>query len=393
MHILEGEIRAYLDQELVPEKAASLEAHLAECPLCQQALQAVQNREQRLAGLFSRLEESNTRQLTTTPTAWSALRSKIVEEQKEQSTMWKNLQSKLPRPAWIALAVTLILAISLSFAPVRVIANNFLGLFRVEQIRVIQVDFANLAGQLGDSSQIESLLAENVQFERGGETLETMDALTASQMSGLDVRVISGMEGKADFRVQPATKAVFNVDLELVQGILKDLGQNDIQLPKSVDGAVVTVEIPTAVITSYGDCSKPGEETQVGAHGAVNPDSARMTSLPDCIGFLQIPSPSISAPPDLDVNQIGQAYLQILGMQPEEAKQFAQNVDWTSTFIVPIPNSGTNYTEVTVDGVNGTLITHYTDQFILIWLKDDILYALSGPGDIERALELASRIP
>ena len=178
--------------------------------------------------------------------------------------MWKNMQSRIPRLAWMVMAIVFILAVSLSFAPVRAIANNFLGLFRVEQIQVVEVDYRNLSSQLGDSSQIENFLSQNVQVDEGGGIQEVTDAQTAAQMTGLDVRVISGFDGPVKFRVQPAAKAVFNMDLELVQAILKDLNRSDIQLPESIDGAVVTVEIPTAVISSYGDCPEPDEETGAG---------------------------------------------------------------------------------------------------------------------------------
>ena len=392
MHIQEGELRAHLDRELEPQKAALLESHLAECPLCLEEYQAIQSRQQRVSIVFEQLEESDSKPPLKTPVAWRSLQCKMNDDQKEKSDMWKNLTTKIPRPAWMALAVVLILAVSLSFAPVRAIANNFLGLFRVEQIRVIEVDYANLSSQLGDSSQIESLLSDNIQVEQGGENKEATDAQSAAQLAGMDVRVISGFEGKIEFRVQPATKAVFNIDLELVEGILKELGQSDIQLPKSIDGAVVTVEIPAAVITSYGDCPEPGDESEASHYDPDDADAPRLENLSDCIGFLQVPAPSISAPPDLDVNQIGQAYLEILGMKPEEAKKFAQNVDWTSTFIIPIPNSGTEYKEVTVDGVKGTLITHHSGQFILLWLKDNMLYALSGYGNKNKALDLAGAL-
>lgn len=392
MHIQEGDIKAYIDRELEPQKAASLESHLAQCPYCLEKYQAIQSRQQLLSKVFESIGKPEDRQPMQTPIAWRALQSKINQDKKEKTNMWKNMQSRIPRPAWMALAIVLILAVSLSFAPVRAIANNFLGLFRVEQIQVVEVDYSNLSSQLGDSSQIENFLSQNVQVDEGGGIQEVADAQAAAQMTGLDVRVISGFDGPVTFRVQPAAKAVFNMDLELVQAILKDLNRSDIQLPESVDGAVVTVEIPSAVISSYGDCPEPDEETRAGAYDPDDPESTRMKDRPDCIGFLQVPAPTISAPPDLDVNQIGQAYLQILGMKPKEAKKFAQNVDWTSTFIVPIPNSGTDYTEVTVDGVKGTLITHHSGQFILLWLKNDILYALSGPGAKNRALELASAL-
>lgn len=392
MHIQEGDIRAYVDRELEPEKAAMLESHLAECPLCLEKYQAFQGRQQLLSNVFESINITETNPLIQTPVAWRTLQSKINEDQKEKTNMWKNMQFRIPRLAWMAMAIVLILAVSLTFAPVRAIANNFLGLFRVEQIQVVEVDYRNLSSQLGDSSQIENFLSENVQVAEGGDTQEVADAQTAAQMTGLDVRVISGFDGPVKFRVQPAAKAVFNMDLELIEAILKDLNRSDIQLPDSIDGAVVTVEIPTAVISSYGDCPEPDGETEAGAYDPDDPDISRMADRPDCIGFLQVPAPTISAPPDLDVNQIGQAYLQILGMKPKEAQKFAQNVDWTSTFIVPIPNSGTDYMEVSVDGVKGTLITHHSGQFILIWLKDGILHALSGPGAKNRALELAGAL-
>ncbi len=390
MHIQEGDIRAYIDRELDPEKAALLESHLANCPLCLEKYQAIQGRQQLLSNVFEDINITEPKLPIQTPVAWRTLQSKINEDQKEKTNMWKNMQSRIPRLAWMAMAIVLILAVSLSFAPVRAIANNFLGLFRVEQIQVVEVDYRNLSSQLGDSSQIENFLSENVEVAEGGDTQEVADAQAAAQISGLPVRVISGFEGPVKFRVQPAAKAVFNIDLELVEAILKDLNRSDIQLPESVDGAVVTVEIPSAVITSYGDC--PESEEEVAAYDPDDPDSSRMADRPDCIGFLQVPAPTISAPPDLDVNQIGQAYLQILGMKPKEAQKFAQNVDWTSTFIVPIPNSGTDYIEVSVDGVKGTLITHHSGQFILIWLKDGIIHALSGPGAKNRALELAGAL-
>lgn len=390
MHIQEGDIRAYIDRELDPEKAALLESHLANCPLCLEKYQAIQGRQQLLSNVFEDINITEPKLPIQTPVAWRTLQSKINEDQKEKTNMWKNMQSRIPRLAWMAMAIVLILAVSLAFAPVRAIANNFLGLFRVEQIQVVEVDYSNLSSQLGGSSQIENFLSENVQVDEGGDTQEVADAQAAAQISGLPVRVISGFEGPVKFRVQPAAKAVFNIDLELVEAILKDLNRSDIQLPESVDGAVVTVEIPSAVITSYGDC--PESEEEVATYDPDDPDSSRMADRPDCIGFLQVPAPTISAPPDLDVNQIGQAYLQILGMKPKEAQKFAQNVDWTSTFIVPIPNSGTDYMEVSVDGVKGTLITHHSGQFILIWLKDGILHALSGPGAKNRALELAGAL-
>ena len=83
-------------------------------------------------------------------------------------------------------------------------------------------------------------------------------------------------------------------------------------------------------------------------------------------------------------------------MSPEEAADFARSVDWTTTLVIPVPRYGSEHEEVQVDGVTGTLIQQYgykmDDGYLLIWVKDGILYALSGPGDSTAALKIASSL-
>jgi hypothetical protein len=85
-----------------------------------------------------------------------------------------------------------------------------------------------------------------------------------------------------------------------------------------------------------------------------------------------------------------------MGMSAEEAAQFSHQVDWTTTLVIPLPRYGTTYENVVVDGVPGTLIHQSMEQhapeFLLIWVKDDIIYALTGPGDGAQALEIAASL-
>ena len=126
-----------------------------------------------------------------------------------------------------------------------------------------------------------------------------------------------------------------------------------------------------------------------------DPDNPAEMSLPDCTSFIQIPSPSVDAPPDLDVNQIGEIYLQVLGMSPEEAASFSKNVDWTSTFVIPVPQYSSTNEQVPVDGVTGTLIKYRESgrqAFLLIWVKDGIIYAFGGPGKGNDALQIVASL-
>jgi hypothetical protein len=98
----------------------------------------------------------------------------------------------------------------------------------------------------------------------------------------------------------------------------------------------------------------------------------------------------------LDLSLIGQAYLQLLGMSQEQAAHFANNVDWTTTFVIPIPTGSAHYSDVVVDGVPGTLIEQDNQspdpQYMLLWIKDGIVYALTGPGDANTALLIGNSL-
>jgi hypothetical protein len=121
-----------------------------------------------------------------------------------------------------------------------------------------------------------------------------------------------------------------------------------------------------------------------------------MPRLPHCTTLVQMPSPEVNAPPGLNVAQVGEAYLQLLGMDAEEARAFSESVDWTSTFVVPIPRYGTSTETVSVDGVEGAFIQQdlrdHAKQYLLMWVKEGILYALTGPGGLEDALRVAGSI-
>ena len=82
-------------------------------------------------------------------------------------------------------------------------------------------------------------------------------------------------------------------------------------------------------------------------------------------------------------------------MSPAEAQSFCQTVDWSSTLVVPIPRNSSSYETVTVDGVEGTLITETLSQgnrYSLLWIKNGVIHSLSGHGNSSDALSLAASL-
>lgn len=390
LHLSDGEIRASQDHELPEYRQALAEAHLAECTTCQERATALRARSQRVHASFSHLPNFPADRLLSPEAARARLEDRLTIR-KERQFMLSKSSLRLPRAAWFALAVILILAVSLTFEPVRALANSFLALFRVEQIRLVQVDSEKLEEKLASSSQLEYVLSNNIEVEEKGQAQEVTSAEQASALAGYPLRLPVGLEGEQSFLVQPGASLRFTIDLELVRGVLRDLGRQDIQLPDSLDGALVEMEIPTSVVAAYGECDQEPDPRQI------EPETPRpiKPELPQCTTLVQVPSPEVSAPPELDLSQIGEAYLQVLGMSAEQAASFARTVDWTTTFVVPIPDYYAEYEEVIVDGVPGSLIYspyRYNEPYTLLWVKNGMIYTLIGSGDPSEALEIAALI-
>lgn len=387
MHLKDGDIRRYFDDMLPQPERQALADHLQTCPRCQ-------GRSQQLLARMNFSQDALAGPPYTPKSIKSArleLKARLEAAPKERDNMLKRTINRVPRLAWVTITAIAILAIALTFAPVRALATSFLGIFRVERLQVIPADLENLPEAFGSGDSFEKFMAEEVQVEQFGETHDVSSQEQASAEAGIPVRLPTGMDGSPRLAVQPGGRMTFTVDYELARAVLDDIGYQDIELPEDLDGAPIEIMVQPAVLALYGDC--PMEE-EIKAMEEIDPDEVEIPAPENCTTLVQTTSPSISAPPGLNLRKIGEAYLQILGMSAEEAASFAANVDWSSTFVMPIPQHA-NYKEVSVDGTSGTLVKYWERGrawYALMWIKDGLLYALSGPGDGETALGIAGTI-
>ena len=150
------------------------------------------------------------------------------------------------------------------------------------------------------------------------------------------------------------------------QALLEAAGHTDIKLPATLDGAPITIDIPTAVVSSYGACRTARE---------------RQSQMDTCLILTQLPSPTVTTPPDLNMQELAAAGLQMAGLSPLEAQAFSRAVDWTSTLVIPIPVGQADYQQVFVDGVTGYLIASTGNNDLpsqtLIWTRDGMIYDLT----------------
>jgi len=390
MHLSDGKIREYLDKEIANIDVEQIKAHLNECSECQDRAEKLSN-----IGIQTREHLSEMKPQGAEAPQPSSQALSLFERRykaKENLTMYDKIFNRKYRYAWVAVGVIAILAVAMLFPQVRAIGSSFLGLFRVEQFTILQFDPEELEERLGSSSNFEYLLAEDVVVEEFGEAQAAADAAEASNLAGFTVRLPAAAHGDELLKVQPGAKISMQVDLPKIQALLNEIGATDLQLPSELDGAEVSLELPVAVVAAYGNCEVSPEMIR---EAGVDPDGP-IPNLGECIILTQFPSPEISAPPGLDIAGIGEVFLQLFGMTPEEAAQFSQSVDWTTTLVIPIPRYGTEYQDVFVDGVEGTLIMQSQrsefPHYLLVWIKEGVVYGLTGPGTADSALEIADSL-
>jgi hypothetical protein len=387
-HLKDGQLRAALDGEL--EEAGM--QHLEICSTCQARQDLIkadlQQTVRRLSSLVSPAGQ-------TAPAATTALNhfNQYIKNRKEISMFRKLFASPLLR---VGLALVLILVVALSFPQARAFADQVLNLFRVQQVEVESVDFMGMQQLTGNETlgkQVSDLISSSITTQRKpGTPVTVTDAVQASQLAGFPVRVPQGMT-PSRISVENASAFTFKVDVAKAQALLDEAGRSDLVLPTSINGADVSVTIPASSSVAFGTCPDPASQKS----GIDLGTGSAGRQYPDCIILAELPTPTVSAPADLNIAQLAQIGLEFSGMTSDQAAAFTKTVDWTSTLVIPLPKNAATYQQVTVDGVTGTLIQRPVDdapQYALLWVKNGIIYAISSLGtNSQQALNIANSLP
>lgn len=394
-HLNEGQLRAALDGELGPDELE----HLENCSACQTRQEMMQSQTQQVADKLMFLSSCMNDPRPSTPTAlrsnsgqaWHRFNQRKLT-QKELPMFRKLFASPLIR---YGLPIFLVLTLIVAIPGTRAWASELLNLFRVQQVRVIPVDYTGLEQLNGVfGNQIGELISDSITMtEKPGNPVEASDAEQASQLAGFDVRLPKDLT-PSRISVTNASSFTMTVDIVKAQALLDEAGRSDLVLPNSIDGAEISVNIPAGVNAGYGSCPPPGSEED----GSVTEGSGSSgRRYADCVILAEIPSPIVSAPANVDVAQLAQIALEFTGMTSDQAAAFTDTVDWTSTLVVPIPRNAASYEQIAVDGVTGTLIQRPSDdapQFALLWIKDGIIYVVGGLGsNSQQAIQMANSLP
>jgi hypothetical protein len=435
----EGVLRAYLDGELDSERLFAVEQHLKSCNICCGELATLRDHATCVRDGLDRLPELA--DADTSAKAWSAFQKKREEWMDSEQNRWALWQKLSLAGGCLGVAAV---ALVLTVAPVRAWAENLLAIFRVERFTILEINPAVLKnGGLQNNpllnQTIGRVLSDEVTVTQSPQKPSLIaDAATASKVAGFPVQFLLG-QTPSSLLLESGAGMNMKLDRDRIQSILDEAGRSDLRIPQSVDGAIIGVRVPAGVIAFYGNCGdvasrmmgqaaasprtkNPSATTEhslvvhvggadksvseAGATVSTNQASHGNTVTTDeksgqeadatCVSLFEIPSPIVSAPQEIDPAQIAQVALQFLGMSANDAANFTQTVDWTSTLVLPVVRGESKYEQVHVNGNEGALLRaanqNQSGHFSLMWVDNGIVFALNGTGDDTTAINLASQL-
>jgi hypothetical protein len=220
------------------------------------------------------------------------------------------------------------------------------------------------------------------------------DASAASNLSGFNVSLVGERKDPPKFVVTGRHAFDMTLNRDRLQTVFKQAGHPEISIPPALDGSPLKLEIPRAVEIQYGHCPTPASTSQTLANNISGPTPSS-TEYSDCLRLREGPNPIVNVPQGVDVQKLAEIGLETAGMNPGQARDFLQSVNWQSTLVMTVPRFLRSYEAVKVAGAKGTLLSMAGRRgpgYALIWAKDGKGYLLTGFGDATHAVDLADSV-
>ncbi len=279
---------------------------------------------------------------------------------------------------WAGLAASLALVAAAFTVPaVRAGAQAFLDLFRVANFVGVAFDPQRLA-QLRDSGlDLPRLLGDQVQVvQAAGAPIAYAELQAAAAAAGMDLETPAWTPaGLMRTRIEAAGAKAFRVtvDTARLKTVLDALAIDDIALPAGLDGRSAEVRVPPVVRMVYANGSQQ-------------------------VQFVQARAPEVRFPAGVDLATLAEIGLRVLGLGRNDAYRFAQNVDWRSTLIVPVPAPAASFRQIDVAGHAGLLLEYPRPRAgaaktaMILWSAADRVYAMVGNLRETALLEMAETV-
>lgn len=378
-----GSLQAFLDHEVTNSQREEITEHLAVCAVCREILGELAKNQQftdeLVLNYLASLENPNPSEV------WKHLHKTILQvdpffdnrTNRSINHASKGVFNMIKKYRGVAVAATVAVAVtvSLSFAPVRAIASEFLNVFRVNNFQTVSISPSDLPqiekalrqgsgkvtlGNLGQVEMIRTGAGGGVTLAEAKESVDFPLIIPQTLPAGYTLKGYQRMSGST---------LNFTLDTQKTNDILKSFGATTL-LPDTLNGKTFTAKIPVVISATYDG--------------------------PEKLTITQTRSPQLTAPSDTDSNTIRDAILALPFLPDDLRRQLAAINDWQHTFVVPNLNGSTQ--TITVAGASGVFIAAPQESQMpkhavsnaLIWQKGGVIYAITGNLTLEQGLIVAN---
>jgi Putative zinc-finger len=406
----EGLLRAYLEGANAPPGTdlAAIEAHLAGCGECRARLDGLRKLD---TSVMSRMTMLAPSQPADVQLALQKMRLKLREERGalrsgaaiDQHAMGMSEKSRLPslegvapdaggsppanhnrrktmqslsfirpgqrRALFSGLAAAMLVLSMAVFPSVRAAADSLLQTFRAKSVLFVPVDTSRLQqlSKLRTDPTALFMTKPSIVGEKKYMPVNSLDEAAAK--AGFTPEQPASFPGKAmpdstQIKVYDKVRVEAQVDVDNIRQVLSALNVNDVTLPDALGSSPISADVPPFVEASY---SGTGYE----------------------LHLVQGHSPTVTLPKGVNLAQLGEVGLRVIGMQPDQARELSRQIDWSSTLVVPFPADLSDVARVQVGDAQGLMVTAGSRfeggnqsgrDTIIYWQRGDRFFALQGTG-------------
>lgn len=274
------------------------------------------------------------------------------------------------------LAAAVVVGVLLAFAPIRAAASDFLSIFRLESIVILPVRLSDLERLSRASYELghDYFPGDMEVLTEPGEPQYPETVAEASDMVGLTVRAPATHPPADEIMVNGEMVTEYRPNVDKMRELFEAAELSPDLVPPEIDGQSFVLRMPPSVVQIWGEEDTP-------------------------LVVMQMSSPTVDFPDEVDTQALGAAMLQLLGLSADEATSLSASIDWTTTLILPVPTDEVSFESVVVDGSDGFVLTGtapYDESEMtytaLLWQKNGVVYLVGGIEDAGRMLEIANSL-
>ncbi len=180
----------------------------------------------------------------------------------------------------------------------------------------------------------------------------------------------AGVTGDPEVVLFTASSATYALDLPKIQRLLASASSPDVQLPTTLHGAKVNLDVPAALTMRWGNGR-------------------------DALTFVQLRQPRVTVPAEVELPAVRDLLLnnpRVEAIDPDIVAELRGIDQWQTSLPVPVP-SGAETQTVRVDGTDGLVIMSTRDEgSALLWQRNGSVYALAGRYEPQELLAVAESL-